>query len=338
MKKLFIHLGTGKTGTTAIQSFMSLNHSALLRKGVNYCRTGLHRINHHGLCFNDHRHDPAYAERVKRKLSCLIDEIVASEARRHVISSENFPGLTLSEIEYMVGLLSPHCDINVIIYFRRQDQFLESWFAQIVKAGALDADISGLRSQLVQAKIFDYFYHAEKWGSLIGKDKVHVRPYERSQFYGGNIFSDFLNVLGLSFDPDFEQVQRDPNPSLSREQVCFARALAPYLDGPDISLLLKPVELGRSESSRYFLPPSQRRELLEQYMPINNSVAKKYLEKQSLFDSYDIPDATSWIAQGPISPSYVEDYLRHIADLGGEGFERIRKAIAKFQRPHSHGS
>ena len=51
-KTLYIHIGTGKTGTTAIQSFFDLNKIGLMKQGFKYIDSGRVGINHHLLCRN----------------------------------------------------------------------------------------------------------------------------------------------------------------------------------------------------------------------------------------------------------------------------------------------
>ena len=47
MKQLYIHIGTGKTGTSAIQEFLYNNRKELLSDGVRYVDAGIVKNNHH---------------------------------------------------------------------------------------------------------------------------------------------------------------------------------------------------------------------------------------------------------------------------------------------------
>src|SRR3546814_3068970 len=52
-KTLYIHIGTGKTGTTAIQDFLSVNNERLERTlSLRYIQSVLRSGNHHAACLN----------------------------------------------------------------------------------------------------------------------------------------------------------------------------------------------------------------------------------------------------------------------------------------------
>lgn len=329
MKRLFIHLGTGKTGTTAIQEFLLLNREKLIDVGINYCMSGCSGINHHALCFNYNRISDDFSLAVKENLKKLAEEIAASKCTTHVISSEYFPDLTEEEVSYIVDKMSLVCDVNVIIYFRRQDHFLESWFSQIVKAGAVNSDIYNLRKRLIDNRIFDYLYHADKWSKIIGVSNVHVRPYEKERFLGGDIFSDFLRILGVGSKKHFDLLNKRSNPSLSREQICFLKNMLNYLEDDGVEFLRKPIPVS-FDKVKYFLSPQERSELLSEFEYINRSVGEKYLNGGCLFENHGVQDDLSWREISEPSPDYIERFVKYIFIEEREGYNCICSGLIKY--------
>lgn len=140
-KKLFIHIGTGKTGTTALQMFLCQNKNQLLKYGYKYADSYLENFNHHGLCVNAYQLNE---NEIKHRLNTLANEIRNSD-KNMIISSEYFPGLSANDIKLYCENLSVEFDVHVVVYFRRQEEFLEAWFNQIVKSGELKRDIKQLK-------------------------------------------------------------------------------------------------------------------------------------------------------------------------------------------------
>jgi len=280
-KQLYIHIGTGKTGTTALQEFFVINDKLLEEKfALKYISN--YRIDnaHHGLCINGFKGEKNL---INFRLNDLHKEILKSDYKYFLISSENFPGVSEEEIkDIYYKILSKDIDIHVIVYLRRQDEYLESWYAQVVKADTknINLNIHNLYKDLNKSKILNFYYLIEKWNKIISKDNIHVKVYEKQQFYKGNIFNDFMRIFKIEDLEEFEFPKKDPNPSLTRDQILLIRAfvnagLENFLD----NVIKKPFSF-KSNSSKYFLSPKERTELVLEYENINKQVAQKYLNRK----------------------------------------------------------
>ncbi|MCT7656475.1 hypothetical protein MBH78_21230 [Oceanimonas sp. NS1] len=220
-KKLFIHIGTGKTGSTAIQDFFFKNKNLFETKGLQYCTTGATENNHHLLCKNFLR-NTSENNIIEKNIIKLREEIEQNPVEKFLISSEYFPGLTIEEIYELGHNLSSTCSIEVIVYLRRQDEFLESWYAQIMKKPEVNSDIFDLKRVLYKEKILDYEHLINKWETIASK--IHVRPYEKSSFKGGSIYKDFSECIGIDIE-GIEIPSRLLNPSLTTEQILLKKEL-----------------------------------------------------------------------------------------------------------------
>ena len=149
MKKLFIHIGRAKTGSSALQRFLATNKESLSLYGFKYADTGFFYDTHHPLSWALHkkvylRGDGKYWLRAskyavqekepKEYWKVLRNEIEKSTYNSFIISSEEFGvvidlHLTAQLLaEYLTGL-----DVKFIVYFRRQDEFLQSLYNEAVK-------------------------------------------------------------------------------------------------------------------------------------------------------------------------------------------------------------
>lgn len=280
-KILYVHIGTGKTGTTALQDFFLLNSEKLQQLGVEYAKSGLVKNNHHLLCRNYLRKNDEVQANIRSNLNELNQEISESSSKSFLISSEYFPGLSPIEILELKNEIK--AEIIPIVYLRRQDEFLESWYAQIVKAYQNRDSIYLLKDRLKKDGIFDYVTLTEDWSQVNDDKKIIVRAYEKEGFYKGNIFYDFVNALGLEINEgDLIFPSNDPNPSIKPNQIKLALELYDYCTPNQRKVLFSPIKNFRDKSA-FFLSTSERQELIDEFYEINQKVALKYLGKNNLF-------------------------------------------------------
>lgn len=138
MKKrnhIWIHCGLHKTGSTSIQKSLIEQQANLIKEGVIYPKSGLVLDAHHNLAWeicNDSRFSPSHGT-----ISNLKDEICNSHCDV-VISSEDFES-ALKNPNLMSELIRNFCEINyephIIIYLRKQDEYLISLYLELSKHG-----------------------------------------------------------------------------------------------------------------------------------------------------------------------------------------------------------
>ncbi len=147
-----LHIGTHKTGTKTIQSFLAANRQALMPAGVYVPLAGRHKIDEESLPLSDGRnfvrkfftpghHVVAWELRAGESSEALLAvaaEIAGAQAPVAVISSEELHPLyrrprslaTIRDAFAAHGLAT-----FVVVYFRRQDEYAESLYGEYVKAG-----------------------------------------------------------------------------------------------------------------------------------------------------------------------------------------------------------
>jgi hypothetical protein len=217
--KLILHVGRHKTGTSSLQIFFAQNYELLVKQyGILYPIVGLDQWhkNHH----------PLVEDLVNHGTPINRDSIlgIISEAREHgchsvLLSSEMLarPSLSIEQLQLLKRAFSDFAEITIVIYLRKQDDFLESVYANRIRVGLLSAPttIHDLDAAL------DYHQFVMRYAGIFGKDNIVVRSFDEA--IKGSIYSDFLaSILGIA---SFEQFQRPIKQANQRYSWWFIRVL-----------------------------------------------------------------------------------------------------------------
>ena len=133
---------------------------------------------------------------------------------------------------------------------------------------------------LRRSGFFDYAKLLNSWAESFGPENIIVRPYEKSQFKGGELIHDFLSIFEINNFGNFVFEQKEVNPSLSRDQIILIKAfhnagLEEYVD----DVIRKPYNLNVS-GSKYFLSPQERENLIYEFSESNSIVAREFLNRK----------------------------------------------------------
>ncbi len=339
MKKiLYIHIGTGKTGTSSIQNFLSENQkNGRLSKHFNtrYCFSGRPNINNILLCKNYQRGNEKTQELIDAKIRELRKEIYQSSEQLFIISSEYFPGNTQDEIHELVNTVSDICQVKIIVYLRRQDDFLWSWYTQLVKTTNIFLDIYKLKYKLYKSKeqVFNYETSLRKWENIVGKENILVNIYDRNNFKGNSIYFDFIHNLNIDLDLKKMIVPEEVNLSLQCEQICLIRTLIPYVsewNDEQLKMLQKPLNIPFLYT-KSLLSPRERKEILNDFRQHNEFVARRYLNQENLFDE-NIEDEDTWREPNIFNSGYFEKYIDYIKTEKKTLFELLQPILKNVNR------
>jgi len=298
-KVLYIHIGTGKTGTSYIQQFVENNDEALRSQhNLVYLSTGREDAKHRRLDFNARRRLENCHDIVVQELKMAKQEILSSTCENHLISDEDFPGLKAEEIETISELFLPEVTVRIIVYLRRQDEYLESWFGQIVKTGSYTPEL------------------LKPWEKAFGRENVIVRAYEKNQFKNYNLQEDFISVFGIK-EHQLAPIDREVNTSLSRDKILLLRKLArnnlDQLIDKDFIEALKKIDT--RGDSKYVLSKDRRQEIVKFYESSNNSVSERYLNRGVLFENpLPLDDGVDWVPRSEVPDKLFLETVRYVLD------------------------
>ncbi|QVL52136.1 MAG: hypothetical protein KFB97_11765 [Cyanobium sp. M30B3] len=204
---LVLHIGTEKTGTTAIQEALAINRATLAEHSI-YVPDIFGRFNHRsaayvfqaankqdrfdknmGLC-NDKEEKLKFKRVTKQK---WISQLRDTDYKKWIISSEHFQSRLTSGSEVAnlwTFLRHYYDDINVVIYLRDPAYTAYASFSTRIKNGATPSslliDPARYENNCNHKKII------QRWLSVVPRHQLDVRLYDRAKLYGGDVVTDFF--------------------------------------------------------------------------------------------------------------------------------------------------
>ena len=296
MKKVWLHIGTHKTGTTTLQKFFFKNREVLLQRGLYYPTEGSYFFqegkNHSLLAHALRSERPEFLpDNLTFTLEGCVNDIQAdirkSDAPEIVISSEHFSfNSSKEEVERLKNVFDPIAsEVHVILYLRRQDHRIESGYSQMIKRGYRVAPFESFIQWMLNApdQSLDYEKKVKLFADVFGAKNVTVRIFEKSQIHPQGLICDFMNILGISQLTEFKQVQ-DANISPSTEVLEILRYVNSFY--PNVhsrklfAQLFENLTLDGLDQTRYSLYSEALREkTLGNYRDSNERLARNFLNR-----------------------------------------------------------
>lgn len=185
-KQLYLHIGTHKTGTSALQHYLSHNRDVLKAVGWLYPQSGCPGGDNYG------HHEVAWSflGRGKFDIGVLREEIDRSKCSRVILSSEGFE---FCRDPRLIAQAFDGLDVWVVVYFRRQDDFVLSEFNQSVKMGLYWKSLTDFANKLEGQDRLDYFAICTRWAGVFGRERVLANIYRPKE----SVVSHFSRLLGL---------------------------------------------------------------------------------------------------------------------------------------------
>lgn len=234
---LVLHIGTGKTGTSSIQQFMSLNRRRLRELGHLYPEApGRTRHTRFALFITPDDElsrrrpwrqqgssDPARFRTSFRQR--LFQEINESGLSHVIISDEGLYSATDRSLRRLRRFTSLHSEsLRVVVYLRRQDDHLISRYQQVVKTGQTKRLAEWV--DVDHSRTYDYAGRLSTWADLAEPTALVVRRFERESLVEASLFQDFFDAAGVDARADqLTQQAEARNESLDAEAVEFLRLL-----------------------------------------------------------------------------------------------------------------
>ncbi|MCB2202845.1 hypothetical protein KQH56_02445 [bacterium] len=293
---IFLHVGQGKTGTSAIQNFLDVNRHELFEK---YSCLYPNLMDVSPIEGRSHNHEKWY-KNLKNKNESIVEDLrKLKEFSSHNLVKKiilSFEGWDLDpQFQHEIYNAIKRLDfgqIRVIYYIRRVDHLVQSSWKQwgILKFERIE-DYCSLRH--FTEKYSDVFDYLSEWVKLIGKNNVILRPYEQEQLQEG-LLSNFLSVLGIRYQPDEwkpnEDVYYAKNPGFSRDVIELFN-ICKHLYKYEEKLKLFDFfyrELGEDFQKKpfeeyAFLSPEQRLSLLYSNIDYEYEIARKFLNRDKIF-------------------------------------------------------
>lgn len=303
MSLAIVHIGAGKTGSTAIQNALSFNVRSLAENGVIYPR--LDSDLQHGLIDHNRLAYALFDDRSFEHLSDAKRQLaeIAQSGKTLILSAEVFymrpfeSAFTSHEayiqkkresIRKLLDMLSSYERIQVVCYVRRQDVWLESIYNERVKQNKhAGQSFEAFVSEMGQGH---YAEQLDLWAEYVGKENIIVRPYEQAQLHSNDVVQDFTEQLGIAHLIKPAPVTlATTNPRLSRDILEFEKIIWRVEKDPMQHHLIRDVLRNISEEMQRRSPEPKgwqslmkadaRAALLDSYTESNRRVATTYLSR-----------------------------------------------------------
>ena len=236
MKKLVLHIGMAKTGTSTIQETLGQGADQLRDQGIFYAPW---KPFNHSFTFTVLFLGQPEKSFYYKQLAPISDEDWAQELRRladqwkaffsaadkgsWVVSAENLGRLAEDELLALRAFVEPYFDeIKVVAYVREPLRALKSKWEQDVKELRQPVEPQALLARTKKQMTYRYF---RRWIDTFGRDNFVLRRFDPASFEGGNLLSDFLKAAELEINAELTPPEKESNQSLGVEGVSLLLAL-----------------------------------------------------------------------------------------------------------------
>lgn len=211
--RLILHIGTEKTGTKTLQSFLKMNAAVLSANGIALPATlGTH--NHRRLAsmvnnpdiVDDYIKEQGLLDTRQRLVAReqwqqqFIQEVQQSNAESMLVTSEHLQSRLRSPAEMqrlsllLSGLFS---SIRVVVYLRDPLSTVLALYSTAIKSGGT------LKAPPMpgESAYFDHVVNHEatlkRWSAVFGQQNLRVRLFDQTEFLDGDLITDFVDACQL---------------------------------------------------------------------------------------------------------------------------------------------
>ena len=344
---LLLHIGTPKTGTTALQKFLSENSEELKKQGwdfpdmlkewqIQYGERAYKSTQRNGLLLR-WSIIKKWSEEKKEKLWQMILKHLQSS---NVILSDEViwdydPSTTTAEI--IRSVKNRYDNIKIVCYLRRQDLYIESYWNQCIKKKMETRDIDQM---ILEDTTIRYKEKLDEIAEIVGRENIIVRVYEREQFEGSreDITSDFCKVLGIKDTWEGIVLPGIVNERIDAELIemkrLFNQEYKKRLDEPCYVVTRNAMEYAANHkfSKVGYISNECSKELIKKYSDDNYYIATNYMGRKDgvLFKEkvVDMPEYKIEFTDREkeiikIFANVVADLRSYIKELKNEDIEQI---------------
>ncbi|PKI00979.1 sulfotransferase family protein [Glaciecola sp. 33A] len=276
--KLIIHVGTPKTGTTSLQTYLNKKQRKLRGKGILYP---------HNLDKLQNTAAPKHQWFEKNLVTINLDSLlenfrniisqVKSDTHTIILSSEgiynywwDFP----SQSKDILGELSKRFDIEVWVWFREPLGFIESYYKQCIRNPQVVGNpCYGKDLSFAEMLNINWFFqHLDYQGfvtecqTVFGKNNISVFKYE------GDVVQEVIRKLGLATPHDNPTPRQ--NNSVNSASIKLLRTINHYnMKAKDKTRLMPHLKAINAVLENYandiLIDEASKKRVLQLFKPIN---------------------------------------------------------------------
>jgi len=285
--QVFLHIGTHKTGTTTIQNTLFKHSEELKKEKIIFL--GRYKPEITDLSESSNYSSVAF-NHLKKSILDDINKYNGFKDHKFIISNEKLSGnkaIGYKNTEFVAKhlrkiLKDQDFDTKVIVYFRRQDDFLESLYSQRIYNGSSQSFEQFLNS--LDKDSFSWELVANSYAKHFGREKIVVKRYHEEFLPYPN---SLIREIGTVLESDFLQSYKTNNTynnGYTNSALRLIKEVNAHLTQDELRSIKKLLRQGNNKKvfdNYTLLNFSQRQFILNQYKESNSTVAKNFLGLES---------------------------------------------------------
>lgn len=307
MKRVILHIGTTKTGSSALQFFFEKNTEQLKKGGILYYQP-IHRYVPWNKPSNGNifialafemlgkELDPVVISNIKEEKEKIKEELPAHDTL--IFSEETIwenaiykDGFWDALYKCLLDIFGLDVDVKVIVYLRRQDEWsFSNWREDAKSYNAFRVmQFEEYAFYSSAGLLMDYASGLKDLEKVFGKRNVIVRRYDRNAFFGDSIYKDFLYACGINYEEDYSILSGTFNSSITleaAEAAIVVRHGALVKDYDAVNLKMATVLFSRmypANETVYPLSYDNRQRLIDAYGEGNDYISGEYFDGRAVF-------------------------------------------------------
>lgn len=284
-RKLILHIGSHKTGSTSIQSHLLIHRAKLKQNGWDlFCTQPDGKQSSVGNA-NTWVSFSGMGKSFKATVNPNVFAYLAKTSDNIVFSAEELFWLDdpLNIRHFVTGLANIFTEIKVACYLRRQDKHLLSHFQQGFKQPSSSATrFYGHNLCVVPehqehySRYLDYHQKLSLWKSCVGIENIDAREFDENKLANNDAVSDFLTFL------PFLQATKNPGSFANESNNLVQSILVHSIQKvrPELLLDLDYEKFLQEEMFRYSIKPKLTRNESQKVLDIyrqSNCRLKEYI-------------------------------------------------------------
>lgn len=315
-KRLYLHIGTEKTGTTSIQKFLKINRMLLAEHGIGVPQClGAEMHYYLQLMANNDDHIDSFTmnlelsnnQKERKELKSTWEKEFAKEVKESphkiwIISCETLHSRLRKkeEIKRLKKILKDIFEkINIVVYLRDPLSLNISRMTEQAKA-AIKVELPDPGSLNQKFDICDHRTTIKRWKGSMGQGKMIVRLFEKDSMINNSVIDDFIDACNLP-RCDYKH-PKSQNRSLSKAGLMLLNEVNRYVPRRWMN---KKTIASRALLTRYFQNTMQKGQGFKPseddikiydtyYKSSNEWVRKKYYpDRKQLFNTRPLSEATT---------------------------------------------
>lgn len=281
MKKIYLHIGFHKTGTSAIQEHLNSNRKGLLDCGILYPESFETKYpSHVDFSWAFKNNQPAW--------SCVTDgnkdeiinsyrvQIEETDCGKIILSSEDFslldtePDSIKNLKEFLTGF-----SVKVIAYIREPIDFIVSLYSHAIRKGDISCSLKSYLVNHYRFRSANYPLRLNPWINNFGKENIIVNKYSKESFEYQSLTNHFLDSIkaNYSFDAPPPRSNVGVHPWLMEAYIrVYSSNLESEIKNRQLNHLLKlGPELPKEDPVKYLLNQDDEK-IIRNFYSVSNSI------------------------------------------------------------------